>query len=303
MAFERAGGRRDGQNAEYHLITTAQSSENSDIKLEDGSGAVLRQRLGVSFFAKVYLAVVHIVIVILICLLFLHDRLQGLISGHVMPFDGRTWSPVQKHVTFTTVSNAGLLTQNYDKGDEPSVFSGPPTPEQDRAWDELLKPMFFAATREEMTRAGETFESNNTTEIVGADGDEYLAALGVYHELHCLRKIRRRLFRDDPASRHRRDTPGDSGMKTFNEKDEDFQRNHLYHCIDTIRASLMCQANTAMLSFQWSSEIRNKAFPKTNSRSVCVDWTSIVKWSLERMVDANHLPVNWPFPSKQQGSK
>lgn len=48
--------------------------------------------------------------------------------------------------------------------------------------------MFFAATREEMTRAGETFEANNTTEIVGGDGDRYLAALGVYHELHCLVK-------------------------------------------------------------------------------------------------------------------
>lgn len=50
--------------------------------------------------------------------------------------------------------------------------------------------MFFAATAEEMLGAEEPIDSDNITKIIGdgdGDGDDkYLAALGVYHELHCL---------------------------------------------------------------------------------------------------------------------
>jgi hypothetical protein len=41
--------------------------------------------------------------------------------------------------------------------------------------------MYFAATEQEMLRAGETVK--NGAQLTGGD---YLATLGVYHELHCL---------------------------------------------------------------------------------------------------------------------
>jgi hypothetical protein len=42
--------------------------------------------------------------------------------------------------------------------------------------------MYFAASREEMVKAGESIDEK-TLEVTGGG---YLATLGVYHELHCI---------------------------------------------------------------------------------------------------------------------
>lgn len=54
-----------------------------------------------------------------------------------------------------------------------------------------VKAVYFNATKEELERAGESFE-----DIAELEGGGYPASLGVYHELHCLRQLRFWLWKD-----------------------------------------------------------------------------------------------------------
>ncbi|KAM7213296.1 protein of unknown function (DUF3328) domain containing protein [Rhypophila decipiens] len=296
MALEYVVDKKADSEAVYRPMTTYTAEDDGIHSLEEGT-TCSRSRPPIFTFTKAYIVFVHVLVLSLACLLFFPDHFDKLKSGFgptLAPADGRTWSPFQKHIIYTTVSNVGLFSAHYDQDSQSSEFSGPPSPEQEKAWDRLLEPQFFAASREEMNRAGEAIIPNKTVEMLG-DDDKYLAALGVFHELHCLSKVRRHLFFHDPATMpslyH-----GDD--ETRNDKQGDLLRKHLYHCLDTIRASIMCQANPTMLSFQWTENIRNKAFPRSQSRSVCVDWNSVEQWGLSRMVNHYVTPVKWPYPRK-----
>ncbi|KAJ2969473.1 hypothetical protein NQ176_g8643 [Zarea fungicola] len=98
---------------------------------------------------------------------------------------GRTWSPAQKYVEYEVADRPAMEHGAYSK------YSGPPTTEQDAAWDALIRPVYFNATLQEIEKAGES--QTNLTELVGGG---YPATLGVYHELHCLRQLRFYLFQD-----------------------------------------------------------------------------------------------------------
>jgi hypothetical protein len=67
-------------------------------------------------------------------------------------------------------------------------FVGGPRPEHDEAWGKLVEPMIIKLTPEEYENA------NLGVETIGfADGSGYLGELAVYHELHCVKRIRRHL--------------------------------------------------------------------------------------------------------------
>lgn len=70
-----------------------------------------------------------------------------------------------------------------------SPFMGNPRPELDDAWHRLLR-------NTNIRVSGETLRKVNATSIAFADGDGYYAQLGMYHELHCLKRIRHFIHKD-----------------------------------------------------------------------------------------------------------
>ncbi|PHH63511.1 hypothetical protein CDD81_5792 [Ophiocordyceps australis] len=68
-------------------------------------------------------------------------------------------------------------------------FKGPPRPELDEAWNKLLGPTAVKVSKE-------TLDKINRTSVPLLDGSGYMAALDVYHQLHCLRYVRRYLHKD-----------------------------------------------------------------------------------------------------------
>ena len=66
-------------------------------------------------------------------------------------------------------------------------FVGPPTPQVDAAWHDLLDNIHLRVSKEELERTKQT-----SVEL--PEGGGFLAWLGVYHELHCL--VSRRLRQD-----------------------------------------------------------------------------------------------------------
>ncbi|KAI1458556.1 hypothetical protein F4805DRAFT_117444 [Annulohypoxylon moriforme] len=217
-------------------------------------------RLAKTFsYGRVYILVIHVVLLGLVGLL-LHrdyDRLN------VMPLLGRTWSPVHTFVEYE-INGQHPMDHHYTK------FSGPPTPEQDEAWVALTKPLAFNTTLEELDKAGESLE-----DLARLKNGGYPASLGVYHQLHCLRQMRLYLYRD-------RYYPNLTDTQDSN------LIAHIDHCMETLRLAIMCHGDTGVYSYSWG-ESTYKPDPRSNSKSVCVKWSSIENWALANIVHAEDV--------------
>lgn len=62
-------------------------------------------------------------------------------------------------------------------------FAGEPRPELDQAWHDLLEGTFVGVSASDFAKV-------NATSVPIDGTDTYLAQLGVFHELHCLKKIK-----------------------------------------------------------------------------------------------------------------
>ncbi|KAI1775460.1 hypothetical protein F4818DRAFT_441556 [Hypoxylon cercidicola] len=209
-------------------------------------------------FFKVYVFILHLLLLALISSQW--SRISGT-TKHLA--EGNSWSPVQEFIEYEVQkSKAG----KYGKDE---AFGGPPTDEQDEAWDYLINGSFFNASLEELQRAGE--ETSDLAELT--DGG-YLASIGVYHELHCLRQIRLYVYKDIyyPHMTH---------------KEGIFLEDHMDHCLEALRRTIMCYGNTALSSFYWQSPEADQVAVRSNSQSVCAKWDSIENWAYARKVSVD----------------
>ncbi|MCJ1229513.1 hypothetical protein MMC12_006180 [Toensbergia leucococca] len=83
------------------------------------------------------------------------------------------------------------VVQKKHATDGPTIFGGPPSDEQFDAWMNLVEPGLIRASYEEMQLGQE--DPTNSVELWEGG---YLASLGVYHELHCLRRLKLYLYKD-----------------------------------------------------------------------------------------------------------
>ncbi len=65
---------------------------------------------------------------------------------------------------------------------ESTAFVGPPGSQTDALWDKVLKDKNIRVSADELAK--------NDRTSVKLPGGEYLAWIGVFHELHCLVRIR-----------------------------------------------------------------------------------------------------------------
>lgn len=70
---------------------------------------------------------------------------------------------------------------------------------------------------------------------------------------------------------------------------------HLSHCIDAIRQSLMCSADISPISWHWNEEV-GKLRPIENSTHTCRDFGAIQQWARDRQALAWDESVFVPDP-------
>lgn len=69
-----------------------------------------------------------------------------------------------------------------------NVFRGPPRPELDAAWDDLVKYSNIRVTAEDLRKI-------NKTSVQLSDGSGlYWSGLNVHHQLHCLKLLRQATY-------------------------------------------------------------------------------------------------------------
>ncbi|KAF2240033.1 hypothetical protein EV356DRAFT_495882 [Viridothelium virens] len=96
--------------------------------------------------------------------------------------------------------------------------------------------------------------------------------LDVFHQLHCLDKIRIYLHRDYYAMREH----------------PQMQLIHVHHCLDSLREIIMCRGDTELVTFEYVSEERYPN-PRPNPNFLverkCRNWDAIADWAKEHHAD------------------
>jgi len=138
-------------------------------------------------------------------------------------------------------------------------FKGPPRPELDDAWNKLLGP---SAIRVD----GEVLDKINRTSVPLLDGSGFMVGLDVYHQLHCVKYIRKFIH-----------------PEYYNITEPNVSQ-HVDHCLESIRQYIMCNADVALLTFDWIPNF-HRPWPNFRITHECVNWDSIEEWALAHSFD------------------
>ncbi|KAF2169662.1 hypothetical protein M409DRAFT_20077 [Zasmidium cellare ATCC 36951] len=161
----------------------------------------------------------------------------------------------------------------FEDVDNPSLFRQPPSPEVDAAWDDLEWIGRFYVTDEEVVKLGK--DPSITVKSPRHPGKN-IAIVTVFHELHCLNSLRKALYPEYYFGTPRTD---------------EIYWSHIYHCIDAIRQSLMCNADVDVTTCHWV-ETQEAPYADLSKNQVCRDFDAIKSWQNETMEDLNDVPVH-----------
>ncbi|GFF57926.1 hypothetical protein IFM61392_05424 [Aspergillus lentulus] len=167
------------------------------------------------------------------------------------------YSPAQDVVRYkNVVFNSGW-------GDQKSIYMGPPSEENNKAWDDIhVAPAMVKIPASDAAKL-----VNKTVPIpddLGYSSGYYLIGLDVFHQLHCLDMLRKVLW----------------GVDMHNPNDEEAM-HHLDHCIEMIRQSLMCSADITVDVWAWNEE-KQMVTVRADNMHTCRDFEAIRQWALER---------------------
>ncbi|KAF7437548.1 hypothetical protein PC9H_004390 [Pleurotus ostreatus] len=198
----------------------------------------------------------------------------GLLLSHsTSPQEAPLYSPANEAISY-----------KYNKffngfGHNVSPFQVPPSKELDELWEDLYH---FGISRIPKSQAKLL---TNATEAIPGDEEHYAVELDVFHELHCLNRIRKTIYSDHYPDM-RISLPGNE--------------IHMSHCLNSIRRSLMCSSDVSLIVWKWDEEA-GQSFPRGDVVHRCRDFDRIKEWALENQLDNNfntsiHAVNSLPMP-------
>ncbi|KAI1128411.1 hypothetical protein F5Y10DRAFT_292062 [Nemania abortiva] len=173
--------------------------------------------------------------------------------------------------------------------DASSPFKGPPRPELDDAWNNLLGPTAIRVDKEALDRI-------NRTSVPLRDGSGYMATLDVYHQLHCLVTVPSSNlhlalsfpFNISIQPRHLRVRPQKYIRRYLNQDyynmSEPNLEQHIDHCLDGLRQYVMCNADVVLLTYDWIPNY-SRPWPNFGIRHECASWDAIDEWARKHSFD------------------
>ncbi|ESK82890.1 hypothetical protein Moror_1378 [Moniliophthora roreri MCA 2997] len=242
-------GRQGVESTQYAPLLQEESALHDDVHVESSSSSRCRHRFGIIVGQFLMNLVVLLALVIVVWARL--ERTQPLLyspANHLLE---------EKLVTFR-------------RGPEEQIYREKPSPEVDKAWEDLYA---FQLTKISKREADQLV--NKTTRLT-YDPDHYLVELDVFHQLHCLNMIRKTLHSDYYKS-----------MKT-DEVEDPATTDHVVHCIDHIRRSIMCASDVSPNVFQWDTG-ENTILGNLAVLHSCRDFNRIKEWARERELQPGEL--------------
>ncbi|WPH00670.1 Hypothetical protein R9X50_00350000 [Acrodontium crateriforme] len=175
------------------------------------------------------------------------------------------WSPLADAVVFEDINFANNFSHK-------SPYRGPPNPEIEREWNRLILFDPIGIEGDKLPRLNRSIVDPWTMATAPGHEREYIVAFEVFHQLHCLNLIRQYTWLDHyavpPSSLRGGDRVGN--------------RMHVDHCIETLRLSLMCNADiTPFLTRNHDvNDPTNRLNAKADFDSFhkCKKWDPLVSW-------------------------
>jgi Mycotoxin biosynthesis protein UstYa len=107
----------------------------------------------------------------------------------------------------------------------------------------------------------------------GLGDDAYVAALDVYHQLHCLNTLRQIAY-------------GDLYPKVSGGREKPVWKFHVDHCVDILMQELQCSGNLNLVTYHWV-ENHDRPFPIFGINRQCIDFEGLTRWRLENTIDVD----------------
>ncbi|KAF2258877.1 hypothetical protein CC78DRAFT_537484 [Lojkania enalia] len=246
-------------NPQSPTVTMLHEEEEFLLDSHEGKPIYRREgwysRLASSRWVGIYVLVLHIVLAVLL-------------FEHIYTFFTSTWDG-KPFIIFPELRSLGHVVQTKHATNHSAytMYSGPPNEANAAAWEHLLQPLYFNASEQELQASG-----TDPSASVKVKGGGYIAALGVYHEIHCLNKLRYFLYASQRPSNQ-------------SEDDAQISTDHLDHCLEVLRMSAMCHADLSLYTFRWPADPQSK-FLEAHSTSpkMCVDWTQLESYAWGRKI-------------------
>ncbi|KAL9071438.1 MAG: hypothetical protein Q9157_005471 [Trypethelium eluteriae] len=212
-------------------------------------------------------------IVSLLFIIFLFYRIPQ-ISEEISPFPQLVYSPAQDILAYKVVTFSNAMQ------DDRSKYQGLPTDEVDEAWEGLYSKEIITKIEEEQAK-----KLPDTTLGLHDEPGQYVVGLEVFHQLQCLDRIRKAFY------------PGrySAHSNTTNEE-RAFEEEDLSQCFESIRQTLMCNADVSTMHWEWDEE-QQRAKPKPTNVHTCRDFEAIQQWALNHQISGEfdmHIKPTWP---------
>jgi hypothetical protein len=128
----------------------------------------------------------------------------------------------------------------------------------------------------------------NKTAEIGTERGQYVVGIDVFHQLHCLNRLRKLLR---PERYHLWDNATETDKAEWAIHDGMWHSWRLCpvlyltsdcvdHCIDSIRQSLMCSSDISTIYWQWSAE-KHQVLPRAGTTHTCRNFEKIKAWAVE----------------------
>ncbi|KAF9893744.1 hypothetical protein FE257_009914 [Aspergillus nanangensis] len=192
------------------------------------------------------------------------------------------YSPAQDFVSYNTkVFHSGF-------GTDTTRYMGPPTEANRQAWRGLYQGGIVKIPMEQAAQL-----PVKTVPLPNNPG-YYVVGIDVFHQLHCLNQIRLKLWgiNHDHKPRTHRST---EQKQPDDEEDGRQGMEHLDHCVDSIRQSLMCSSDISVIIWQWH-EPSQSVRPHANITHTCRDFEAIRNWAWSRRAPNWNQSIHVPDP-------
>ncbi|KAL9089585.1 MAG: hypothetical protein Q9159_002463 [Coniocarpon cinnabarinum] len=164
---------------------------------------------------------------------------------------------------------------NLDPAKEPlnftiaaeSLFAGNRSVETDNAWNDLLANINIRVSADELS-------AQNLTSVPLPRGG-YLAWPEALHQLHCVKRIRKWVYREQY-------------LPHLGPDEEQHWLVHMDHCIELLRQAIMCRPDTALMGFH-SGENAAPTLDLRGPEHVCTDWKAYVEELRKRKIASEEM--------------
>ncbi|GES64934.1 hypothetical protein ATEIFO6365_0009042900 [Aspergillus terreus] len=191
------------------------------------------------------------------------------------------------------LTDNGTVVPHYDRE------RGPPSPELEAAWDELLQYSNIRLSRDEL---GADFRDNPAL-VELSDGSGIYSSAAVFHSIHCIKRVRYMLYPEhyhanktteemDELKKHAgASVVFDTGIKLIEDTE---------HCLNYLLHSAKCNADLTVFPMQWGAGQRIP-FGIDQGRHQCKDWDRIQDWAKQRSFDIYkpglimHPTLGWAY--------